>query len=101
MENNDGRVRQYMIEELRMPLMYVEDMLDQLKKYPDLYGEFCGWLLTRRFPENGLEIEGYSAMAIAKLQPILSGLAVYLLLINLRDDREKTLQYLQEDVATR
>ena len=96
MKENDGRTRQYMIEELKMPLEHVENTLDKLKTWPDIYNEFCGWLSTHEFPENGIKLYGYSAAKIAKIQPVLSVLSVYLLLIDLRNHREETLQYLEK-----
>ena len=101
MEELDGKIRKYMIEELKVPLPHVENSLDQLKKYADIYREFGYWLEKRVYPQDGLKIEGYSAGIIAEIQPRLSGLAVYLLLANLRDDRERTLKYLQEGLVIR
>ncbi len=96
MKENDGRIRQYMIEELRMPLEHVENTLDRLKTQPSVYDEFCDWLSSRKFPETGIELYGYSADKIAKIQPALSALAVYLLLVDLRNHCENTLRYLGE-----
>lgn len=101
MKANDGQIRQYMIEELEIPLEHVENTLDKLKTQPDIYNEFCSWLSTREFPENGIELYGYSAAKIAKIQPALSALAVYLLLVDLRNHREKTLGYLEGGLPIR
>ena len=80
----DGEMRKYMIEEARVPLGQIENFLDRLKETPEIYLEFHEWLTKREFPENGVAIEGYSAKKIAEIQPRLTGLAVYLLLAELR-----------------
>lgn len=96
MKNNDGEIRQYMIEELRVPLEHVENTLDRLKTQPGVYDEFCDWLATRKFPENGIKFYGYSAAKIVSIQPALSALAAYLLIVDLHDRPEQTLRYLEE-----
>ncbi len=101
MENLDGQTRHYMIEELGMPLPHIENTLEVLKKHPDIYQEFGTWLEKRTYAEAGLQVEGYSASRIASIQPRLSGLAVYLLLANLRDEPAKTLSYLKEGLVIR
>lgn len=96
MKENDGKIRQYMIEELEIPLEHVESTLDRLKSQPGVYNEFCDWLSVRQFPENGIGLYGYSAAKIMEIQPALSVLAAYLLIVDLHDHPERTLQYLKE-----
>ena len=92
----DGIIRKYLLVELKMPAQYVENTLDALKKHQDIYLEFCTWLDSRVFPEMGAEVAGYNARKLINIQPQLSGLAAYLLLIGLRDNNKQTLGYIEE-----
>ena len=96
MDKNDAAICQYLVEELKMPPAHIANTLDLLKKQADIYAEFVAWLEAREFPEHGIIVEGYSASKIAQIQPKLSGLAVYLLLAELRSDTERALGYLKE-----
>lgn len=95
-QNYDGAIRKYLLTELKMPAWHVNNTLNSLKKYQDIYLEFCEWLDSRVLTEDGLEVEGYSARALLDIQPRLSEVAAYLLLVDLRDDAEQTLEYIKE-----
>lgn len=97
----DGAIREYLLVELKMPAQYIENTLDTLRKYPDIYSEFGTWLGSRVFPESGVKVEGYNAKILNDIQPRLSGLAIYLLLVNLRGDTERTLGYIKEGLPIR
>lgn len=60
-------------------------------KYKDIEEEFIYWINNNSYNENNpVVVEGYNAQRVATINPMLSGEAVYSILISLREKPEKT-----------
>lgn len=71
-------------------------MIDKIKKYDDIYNEFCYWLEKRNYDkENPIEVAGYTAKQIVELNPKLDGIGVYNFLITLREEPERAKKYIE------
>lgn len=89
-------LEKYLVTELKVTggLMFM--MIDKIKKYDDIYNEFCYWLEKRNYDkENPIEVAGYTAKQIVELNPKLDGIGVYNFLITLREEPERAKKYIE------
>ena len=71
-------------------------MVDKIKKYNDIYDEFCYWLEKRDYNmENPVVVSGYTAKQIHELNPRFEGIGVYNFLIMLRDEFQRAKAYME------
>ena len=85
----------YIVEELKVTGGTMLAMIDKIKKYDDIYDEFCYWLENRNYDrENPVTIAGYTAKQIFQLNPKLDGIGVYNFLITLRETPERAKEYI-------
>lgn len=89
-------LEKYLVTELKVTggLMFM--MMDKIKKYDDIYDEFCCWLEKRNYDkENSVEVAGYTAKQIFELNPKLDGIGVYNFLVTLREEPERAKKYIE------
>lgn len=88
----------YLLLEKGIKEEQVAAVVQKIKKYDDIYDEFCYWLENRNYEkENPVEIEGYTAKRIFELNPDLDGIGVYNFLVTLRDDPKRAIHYIEMD----
>ena len=79
------KIKTYLLDELKQSERVAKMNVDKLSKHQDIRTEFEYWIETRKYPIDGICIEGYSAEAIHKLAPFMNGLGVYKFLILLKE----------------
>ena len=89
-------LEKYLITELGVTGGQLLMMIDKVKKYDDIYDEFCYWLEKRDYNrENPIAVNGYTAKQIHELNPRFEGIGVYNFLIMLRDDFQRAKEYME------
>lgn len=77
----------------KLPEPLIVKKLETLEKNQDIEGEFEEWLVSKTFKEKGcVEEAGYSAKSIAEMSRFINGEGAFMLLIELRENREKALK---------
>lgn len=85
-------VSKYFKEELKLNDNVSMLMYKKISKYQDIFEMFCKWLETRNYEEfNELMIEGYTPLSIHTSFPSFKGIGVFNVFVDLRDNKEKTL----------
>lgn len=89
-------LEKYFVEELKITGHLMFMMIDKIKKYDDIYDEFCYWLERRNYDkENPIMVDGYTAKQIYELNPNLDGIGVYNFLITLREKPERAKEHIR------
>lgn len=71
-------------------------MIGKIKKYGDIYDEFCYWLENRNYDiDNPVLVNRYTARQIHELNPKLEGIGVYNFLIALREKSQRAEEYIK------
>ena len=87
----------YLVEEMGVTEPLLSMARNKIRKYNDIYDEFCYWLENRNFDKSDpLVVGGYTAKQIFELNPNFSGIGVYNFLIALRDEPEKAKRIIDE-----
>lgn len=77
----------------KLPEPLIVKKLEVLERHPDIKAEFEVWVKSKMFKEKGcVEVAGYSAKAIAKMSRFVNGEGAFMLLVELRENREKALK---------
>lgn len=71
-----------------MPFL-LKNKLASFEKHPDIASEFEYWIVNKKYIENGISVEGYTAKDISKLSKYMDGEGAFVLLIELREKPEK------------
>ena len=94
--NSQILLEKYLVSELKVTGGTLFAMMDKIKKYDDIYNEFCYWLEKRNYDkESPLAVNGYTAKQIYELNPKLDGIGVYNFLITLREKPEQAKEYIE------
>ncbi len=89
-------LEKYLVTELRVTGRMMLMMVDKIKKYDDIYDEFCYWIKNRSYDKNDpLVVGGYTAKQIFELNPNLDGIGVYNFMITLRENPERAKEYIK------
>ena len=89
-------VEKYLVTELKVTGGQLFEMIDKIKKYNDIYDEFCYWLEKRDYDiNNPVVIDGYTAKQIHELNPKFEGIGVYNFLITLRENPQRAKEYIK------
>ena len=89
-------LEKYLVTELGVTGGMLLMMMDKIKKYNDIYDEFCYWLEKRNYDrENPIVVNGYTAKQIHQLNPKFEGIGVYNFLITLRENPERAEEYIK------
>ena len=89
-------LEKYLIAELGITGGRLFVMIDKIKKYDDIFDEFCHWLEKRDYSmKNPLAVNGYTAKQIHELNPRFEGIGVYNFLIMLREDFQRAKAYME------
>ena len=70
------------------------EIIENLKKYGDIFFEFYDYVLYEEFIEDGLVVEGYSAKQLYEISKF-NPLDAYTYLIYLRDNPQEALKQLK------
>ena len=91
------KIRDYLVNEEKIDECKVDEYIDEIMKYNDIFDEFCRWLDERSFDfGEPVDVEGYTAKKIGELAPFMSGIGVYNFLISLREDPDRAKFYILE-----
>lgn len=74
-----------------MPLLLKQKM-NKLQRNEDIQEEFEYWIEHKKYVQNGVSIEGYTAQKLSELSAYIDGEAAFMLLIELREAPEKALR---------
>ncbi len=92
MEKNE-QVYTYFLNELKVNPKVADILYSKITKYEDIYMEFLEWLKIRNFESlKLLEIEGYTSKQIHESFPHFTGIGVFNVLVDLRDNRDRTIE---------
>ena len=89
-------LEKYLVTELKVTGSQLFSMIDKIKKYNDIYDEFCYWLENRNYDiDNPVLVNGYTAKQIHELNPKFEGIGVYNFLITLREKPQQAEEYIK------
>ena len=87
------KIYEYFINELKVSNRVADILFNKINIYDDIYSCFVIWLDNRDYSQfDYLEIEGYTAKNIKQKFPFFKGIGVFNILVDLRDNKEKTLE---------
>lgn len=90
------KIISYFVNEKGVTEVVAKVLSKNISKYQDIKDEFIYWIDNRSFQlQNPVEINGYNASIIHKKAPFLDAAGVYNLLVTLRDNPDKALEYLK------
>ncbi len=85
----EREIKEYLLQEKGRTEVVAEMMLEKIQRYDDILQEFLYWLHYRNYQsESTVSVAGYDARRIYEIAPVLDGIGVYNLLVDLRDDPE-------------
>lgn len=94
--NSQVLLEKYLVTELKITGARLFIIADKIKKYDDIYGEFCYWLENRNYDKaDPLVVNGYTAKQIYQINPELDGIGVYNFLITLREHPQQAKEYIE------
>ncbi|MBQ6887413.1 MAG: hypothetical protein IJN54_07890 [Lachnospiraceae bacterium] len=77
----------------KLPEPLIVKKLEVLERNQDIKAEFEAWIESKVFMEYGcVEVAGYSAKSIAEMSRFVNGEGAFMLLIELRENREMALK---------
>ena len=62
--------------------------LEMLERHTDIQKELEYWIINRKYLQNGISVEGYSAETLSKVSKYLDGEGAFIMLIKLRENPE-------------
>lgn len=81
----------------KLPEPLIVKKLEALDRNQDIQAEFEAWIESKLFKEEGfVEVVGYSAKSIAEMSRFVNGEGAFMLLIELRENREKALKRISD-----
>ena len=81
----------------KLPEPLIVKKLEALDRNQDIQAEFEAWIESKVFKEEGcVEVAGYSAKSIAEMSRFVKGEGAFMLLIELREDRERALKRISD-----
>lgn len=84
---NNKVIMEYLIGEIGESQTIAQNHANGFARNPDIESEFVLWIQTRKFPENPIKVQGYSAEDICKISPLIP-VGAYNFLITLREHTE-------------
>lgn len=67
--------------------------MNRFSKHADIASEFEYWIKEKKYKEfNCIKVEGYTAKSISKLSKFLDGEGAFVMLIELRENRDNALK---------
>lgn len=91
-------LEKYLVTELKVTGGQLFRMIDKIKKYNDIYDEFCYWLENRNYDVNNpVIINGYTAKQIHEINPKFEGIGVYNFMITLRENPQQAKEYIKSE----
>jgi hypothetical protein len=73
------------------PEVLLKQKIMKFEKHSDIAQEFEYWINNRAYMPSGVSVEGYSAEKLAKESQYLEGEGAFMMLIELRENKEKAL----------
>lgn len=70
----------------------IQKKIGMFSRNADIQKEFEYWITNKKYMDNGVVIEGYSATKIAKLSRFVDGEGAFILLVKLRETPEAALK---------
>lgn len=91
------KILDYLMDEKDCTEVAAGQVAAKLTKYDDIKTEFLGWLATGKYPVDvAVTVNGYTAVKISEIAPVLDGAGVYNFLVTLRDNPEEARQIIAE-----
>lgn len=88
------QIREYLIS-AGLDEEFVARKVSQYEKHIDIANEFVAWIVSGKYKENGIEVEGYTAKQLSELSEYLVGEGAFSMLIMLREKPEKAKKKIQ------
>lgn len=70
----------------------INKKLELFSRHEDIMWEFEYWIENREYKSDGVVVEGYSANSLAKISKFMDGEGAFVLLMELRQNPERTLK---------
>lgn len=81
----------------KLPEPLIVKKLEALDRNQDIQAEFETWIENKMFKEKAcIEVAGYSAKSITEISRFVNGEGAFMLLIELRENRENALKRIME-----
>lgn len=95
--DNKEMVYDYLLNELQVKEKLADILYTKITKYEDIYNNFLEWLNKRDFSElSPLVIEDYTPQQISESFPSFTGIGVFNIFVDLRDNKEKTIENIKK-----
>jgi hypothetical protein len=80
-----------------IPSFLLTQKLEKFERNEDIALEFEYWIEHKTYKkDNCVVIEGYSALKLAELSPLLDGEGAFMLLIDLRENPQKAIRTIEK-----
>lgn len=81
------------LKQIHVPEAVVKMKMDSYAKHKDIAKEFEYWISQKEYlQDNCVEVEGYTAKALAESSVLLDGEGAFALLIELRENPKKAIK---------
>ena len=88
-------IEEYYAQTKLIPYL-LEQKFEKLNRNKDICDEFEYWIINKKYKNNALVINGYSAEMLAEKSKFIDGEGAFMLLIELRENPEKALKQIKE-----
>lgn len=91
------KIYEYFTNELEVTERVANLLFNKITKHDDIYVSFLKWLDTRDYLLcDDIEVEGFTANIIKQKFPFFEGIGVFNILVDLRDNTQKTLEAIEK-----
>ena len=93
------KIKNYLITELKMAPLVADMTIKKISKHEEIFSEFSTTIENEKFPENGININGYTALDIHKLAGFMNYAGVYNFLVTLKEKPESAKEIISSGFA--
>lgn len=83
-------IEEYYAKAKVMPLL-LKSKMAKLSKHSDIATELEYWITEKKYKDDGVVVEGYTAKSLAEISKYLDGEGAFMLLIELRENPQNAL----------
>lgn len=80
-------IREY-YSKTKLEEFQLKHKLEMLERHMDIQKELEYWIINRKYLQDGICVEGYSAETLSKVSKYLDGESAFIMLIKLRENPE-------------
>lgn len=74
----------------------IHSKVKKLSEYPEIKAEFEYWILNKKYKDNAIVIEGYTAESISKMSRYMNGEGAFFMLIELQTNKDAAMKIINE-----